>query len=292
MKHLLTIAFISTFFFSFGQTNMFWNNYSNFNPAMSGFQYDVHAFGTYTDYFPGLSGNYKSAQVNFGANFADHHGVGINYSGNYFPEMSNKIRLNYNYQFDLKKAGNLSIGSGLGFGRYELRKPYVNFYDSINFPEPQNRLELSFGAAYSWKNLYAGISITDLAAKQSATSFYQAPRMGLNLHAAYQFRVGKRFLLIPRAIYSWTDGFQGLRFNLTTTFNNKFSLGISSEARDSFGVNIGWDIKSKFRVAYMYNVTISKLYNGVSGGIHSFSIGYFLKSKPRLKNTRTLEPNF
>lgn len=246
---------------------------------MSGFQYDVHTFGTYTDHYPALSGDYKSTQVNLGANFADHHGVGINYSGAYFSYMSNSVTLNYNYQFDLKKAGNLSIGTGLGLGRHELRKAYAHLYDSINLPEPRNSFALSFGAAYSWKNLVAGISITDIATKQPATSSFYGPRLGYSLHAAYRFQAGERFQITPRALYRSIGSYQQLHFNLTTTFDKKFSLGISAWPHNRYGVNIGWDIKSKFRVAYMYNVTLSKLNNGVIYGSHEFSIGYFLKSK-------------
>ena len=62
------------------------------------------------------------------------------------------------------------------------------------------------------------------------------------------------------------------------TFDERFALGVSLENNDHLGVNFGWDIQRKFRVAYNFSVTISKLNNSVSGGIHQLSIGYLLKN--------------
>lgn len=266
MKYLLTIALTSTCLFSFGQANMFWNNYSNFNPAMSGFQHELHGALTYRNRYPSLSGNYAGLYGNVGANIASHHGVGIVYSGEYLPGVnSHKALLNYNYQFHFKKAGKLALGTGVGFG---------------HITQPINSFELNLGAAYNWKNLYVGFSATNLTPpEQNPISSYYAPRSGYNFHAEYTFQLGEKFQLTQRLLYAYQDGFHRLEPNLTLAYDQRFSLGVSYKARDAFGINTSWNIKKKFLVAYSYDVTISKLNNGVSGGSHEFTLGYFLKNK-------------
>ncbi len=257
---------------------MFWNNYSNFNSAMSGFEYQQHAAATYINYYPALYGSYHGVHANGGMQLAEKHGVGIVYSGDIIPVMTNTVLVNYNYQFDLKKAGKLSTGVGLGVGRVQIRKGYEDDY-LFAIPEPQNTFQLAFGAAYKWKKLLLGVASTNLnQPKNPSTGSYYGPGIGINAHASYDFNIGEKFQLTPRALFSSRGGFQNLQLNVTTTYDERFALGFSLHSRDNYGVNIGWDIKRKFRVAYSYNVTVSKLNNGASGGVHEFSIGYLLKN--------------
>ncbi len=274
MKHFVTLAFISTCLFSFGQSQMFWNNYANFNPAMSGFEYEQHANASYINYYPGLSGNYSSVYANYGMRLAEKHGVGINYSGDFNPMTSHKVLLNYNYQFDLKKAGKIAPGIGIGFGREEsLTGTYPLFTTEF-----QNTLQSTLGLAYSWKKLTVGVSSTNLTPYQPTTGSNLSSTVGVNAHISCDVALGEKFTLTPRVLYTSHRGFQTLVLNTTAMFDERFALGVSLENNDHLGVNFGWDIQRKFRVAYNFSVTISKLNNSVSGGIHQLSIGYLLKN--------------
>jgi len=288
MKYITTLAFISVCIFSYAQSNMFWNNYSNFNPAMSGFQYEQHAALTYTNNYPSLAGNYSDINGNVNSRIANHHGVGINYTGHFSPTLSsNKVLANYNYQIDLDKAGKLAIGTGVGYGHYDVTAPYLPTPTS---QEKSSSFELNLGAAYNWKNIIIGFSGTNLTPPKGPIVSFAVPRSKLNLHAQYNARIAEKFQLTPRVLYTYQDGFHEIQPNLTLTYLDKFSIGVSSQLRDNFGVNVGWDILNKFRVAYNYSQTISKLNNAVSGGIHEFAIGYILKSTKSVKLSGT--PNF
>lgn len=280
MKHLLALAFISTCLFSFGQSNMFWNNYANFNPAMSGFEYKQHANATYVDYWPALSGNYKSVYANYGMRLADKHGVGITYNGDVMHAVrENKVLLNYNYQFILKNAHKVSIGTGLGMGQTTVDYDKLIYGDSIVNPSSAKAFQLNVGLAYNWKNLFVGISATNLTPpEQNLLLSYSSPRTSYCFHAQYVVQIAEKLQLTPRVLYLYEDGFQRFQSNLTLSYLEKFALGISSEGRNNFGVNVGWDIQRKFRIAYSFNQTFSKLNNSVSGGIHEFSLGYLLKN--------------
>lgn len=248
---------------------------------MSGFQFAQHASATYTNYYPSLSGSYKGVFVDHGMNIADHHGVGITYTGDFTPAVaSNEVLLNYNYQFQFKNLSKLSVGSGIGIGGTNVDYDKLTFGDPIAIPEPGVRFELNLGIAYHWKNLFLGFSSTNLTAPKPSplNSYYGAPRTGYNAHAQYAFQIANKFQLTPRILYSNYNGFQELRTNLTLTYNQKFSLGVNSESRNTFGVNIGGIIKNKVRITYMYSSTVSKLNNGAQAGVHEASIGFMLNN--------------
>ncbi|MFK7785163.1 MAG: PorP/SprF family type IX secretion system membrane protein [Crocinitomicaceae bacterium] len=283
MKHLVTIAFISTCLFSFGQSESYWNNYANFNPAMSGFQYDQHATATYYNYYPSLSGSYDGIFADAGINLAKNHGIGVVYSGDFDDfAASHKALVNYNYQLHFKKAGKLSLGTGIGYGVYTVHNALSSILTS---GEKVGSFELNLGASYNWRNVFVGFSATNLMPMDDLEypfiSFNSRYR-GYNFHAQHTARIAEKFQLITRVLYTYENGFQRLQPNLTVAFMGKYSLGASYQARDGFGINAGWDILNKFRVAYNYSATVSALNNGVSGGKHELSIGYVLKKKPVL----------
>lgn len=259
---------------------MFWNNYANFNPAMSGFEYKQHANATYVDYWPALSGNYKSVYANYGMRLAEKHGVGITYNGDVMHAIrENKFLLNYNYQFTLKNAHKVSLGTGLGMGQTTVDYDKLIYGDSIVNPSSAKAFQLNVGLAYNWKNLFVGISATNLTPpEQNLLLSYSSPRTSYFFHAQYVVQIAEKLQLTPRVLYLYEDGFQRLQSNLTLSYLEKFALGISSEGRNNFGVNVGWDIQRKFRIAYSFNQTFSKLNSSVSGGIHEFSLGYLLKN--------------
>lgn len=259
---------------------------------MSGLQYQQHGAISYQTIAPSLSGSHQEVQANYNMRLSGKHGIGINYTGDYNAFTNNKIALNYNYQFDLKKAGKLSTGIAAGAGRTHVRD---DFFDSFGMPygsEPYNYFNLSIGTAYSWKNLILGVSTSNLFPEENpAFSFYSGYRVGMNAHVSYGFQLGENFELTPRAIFTTYNGFDQLGFNVTTTFKKKFSLGLSSQSSDYFGLNVGWDIKEKFRVAYAFGKYFSKLSNGSSYGTHQFSIGYIIKNQAK-KFVNVSTPNF
>ena len=301
MKYIATIAFISTYLFSFGQgqSGMFWNTYTNFNPAMSGFQYTQQAGVSYTEYYPNLAATYVDLRANYDMNIAEHHGVGINYTGEFTAVQSNQVFLNYNYQFLFEKAGKLSVGTGLGIRRLSMTPDHFLYANSIaQSYNPEHSFELNMGVAYNKGNLHAGASIErahDLIVRKKYIESYPydyAAGGGFNIHAQYAFTFAKKFQLTPRLLYSNHSGFQQLRSNLTFTYNGRYSLGVSNESRDRFGVNVGWDIKNKFRVAYMFSQTISKLNNNVSGGTHELTLAYIIKRQTICAKALPVSPDF
>ena len=71
-----------------------------------------------------------------------------------------------------------------------------------------------------------------------------------------------------------------------------FNAGFWYRNRDAFimtfGINTG-----NFRIGYSYDVTVSKLNNGVSGGSHEISLGLNLNCRNKPQSFKTLScPSF
>lgn len=252
MKTILSIAFTFIFTLSFAQQDMFWNDYSNFNPAMSGFQYQQHGAISYSDFLRSdWSG--KELSANYNMRLAQKHGIGVNFSGYSHTSFynSSNVVANYNYQFDLNEAGKLSTGIGAGVNVLNI--------NSHNIPEPLTHLQLNIGVGYKWKGLTAGISIQNIAQRraQLIPGFFSKTKPVYAIHASYDFNLGKRFQLTPRAIFEHNYGYTELNGALSLTFDKKFSIGALYAFHNEIGFHAGWNIKEKFRVAYSVKSSFS-----------------------------------
>lgn len=275
MKTLFTFACIFLASSTFAQQDMFWNNYSNYNPAMSGFQHQQHGAVSYSDHFQSFGR--KNLVANYNIRLADKHGLGINFSGTNFSLNQTSTALNYNYQFDLGNAGKLSVGTSAALSHINENDTYSSFdYYDI---QPRTYFQLHLGAAYKWKQLTVGASIRNITRPEVRldSNFVIQGRRSLILHAEYDFNIGKQFKLTPRLIYgSFTHS--PLSADLTLTFKNKYSFGVMKNFDGTLGLHVGWDINERFRVAYSFNPDLATFdsYNPTIVR-HQFTLGFYLR---------------
>ena len=283
---ILTVFFILLVGTIFAQqdpsSNMFWNNYSNINPAMSGKEYKIHGSVLYRNQWPALTGSQQSLLANINVSLKDKHGIGINFSNeNDIVGKKNNISANYNYQFKLSEAAKLSIGVAASYISSRIDADKVTFGGNIGEVNYDfTDINANLGIAYTWKNLLVHGSATNIFNSilnpTNTANIYYGYR-SFYLGAAYNIKLGKRFGLKPQLLGRYTDGFTRLNLNAQFSFDDKYWIGASLAQRDSFGLMAGWNIYNKFRIAYSYDYTISKLNNSISGGSHEFSFGYYLK---------------
>jgi type IX secretion system PorP/SprF family membrane protein len=95
----------------------------------------------------------------------------------------------------------------------------------------------------------------------------------------------------PNVIYQYQNGFQELSIGTYIRYEN-FTAGAWYRNRDAFILCLGIQTP-KFKIGYSYDITVSKLGNGVSGGSHEVSIGINLVCKKKAKNFRKIScPSF
>lgn len=284
MNILFTFACLCISTGSFAQLDMFWNNYSNHNPAMSGFQYEQHGALSYSDYFrttPSARPNRLIA--NYNIRLAEKHGLGVNYSGSYDYWSLQSYMVNYNYQFKIANAGSLSTGVGLGINRSHLDD---DFLSPISTPFAFKSAQVNIGIAHRWKGLISGISLHALTNNfvDLQNENIRLDKPGFTIHSGYQFKLGEQFTLTPRAIFQVRNGYQNdvLSGDLTLTVFDKLSIGTmyTIGGGEHLGVHVGYDILEKFRLAYSYHSQIDPFGNQPSyleRGRHQFTFGFLLK---------------
>ena len=116
--------------------------------------------------------------------------------------------------------------------------------------------------------------------------------MRLTGHMGAEIKLGGRSQyknttsIMPNVVYQYQNGFMELNLGTYIKYG-AFNVGAWFRNRDAFilaiGVNTG-----KFKLGYSYDVTVSKLNNGVSGGSHEVSLGLNLNCKDKPPTFRTI----
>ena len=97
--------------------------------------------------------------------------------------------------------------------------------------------------------------------------------------------------IMPNIIYQYQNGFQELNIGTYVKYGN-FTVGAWYRNRDAFILCFGITT-DKFKLGYSYDITVSKLGNGISGGSHEVSMGFNLKCRRKPKNFRKIScPSF
>jgi type IX secretion system PorP/SprF family membrane protein len=97
--------------------------------------------------------------------------------------------------------------------------------------------------------------------------------------------------IMPNIIYQYQQGFQEINIGTYIKYG-AITAGAWFRNRDAFILTIGINTGT-FRIGYSYDVTVSRLNNGVSGGSHEVSLGIYTKCKPKGQVFRTIScPSF
>jgi type IX secretion system PorP/SprF family membrane protein len=104
-------------------------------------------------------------------------------------------------------------------------------------------------------------------------------------------RYSSTTFLSPNIIYQNQNGFQQLNIGAYLKYES-FTIGAWYRNKDAFILTVGLTT-DKYRIGYSYDLTVSQLGNGVSGGSHEISMGFNLKCKKPARDFRRLScPSF
>lgn len=294
MKTITLVSILILSFVSNAQNeqspSMFWNNYSQFNPAVSGLEYQQKGILTYRNQWPSLTAATQTLFANYEARIGRRHGIGLNLISEQglIGNQSQKVQANYSYHFVMKNSRRISIGISPSFDRsvsVEYWPTLVSKKSSLNF---------NTGIGYQGETILAGIGVTRLLDITSIDGFIGTNLTpGLYAHIRKIFAINRSLDIYLEGVYQSQDGFRSFNLNTRIVLYNKFMFGGGIGLRDNFMVQLGWDINDRFRVAYAYDTAVSKLNNAISGGSHELTLGYVVKYRSqRLSFTNISMPNF
>lgn len=269
---------------------MFWNNFSYFNPALSGYKYNYQGFINYRDQWSAdadapkdFFGNYsmflEKSRVALGTVF-QRETVGALKEA--------KFMINSAYRFALEKSRSFSLGAGIGLSSQVFNTDELNFPDSaeITGKIKETLFTGDIGLAYEAPKFMIGVSVKNLNnPKGRDTLFTLEENRNLFIFSENKINIGENFVLTPRASIRSDFNIWDFEINGQLTFKEKYSLGFGYRD-DLFSefdhpgtliANLNWDILGKIRIGYAIEFIDGLLKD--FGPSHEAVIGIKLKER-------------
>lgn len=262
-------------------TGMYWNNYSYYNPAMSGVKYRHEGNVIWRNQWDQVNGAPNNLFVNYAMNVADRHGVGINYMyGTIGFTRINQVKVNYNYQVKLGEDRTLVVGTAIGYQHLEFTDAWIPPTNAPDLSLPMSKtysVNADMGVSYYGEKLMAGIGVTQLTLMNDplnsgyTLNYPTLPHLFGNLR--YELGLSphnNHFILETKFRTDFVKYSQ--EFNVGCSFNDLVEAGVGYRLSDAILINITGTFAKKFRIGYLYEITTNKLAS-VSRGSHEIALG-------------------
>ncbi|MFN5845499.1 MAG: type IX secretion system membrane protein PorP/SprF [Flavobacteriia bacterium] len=319
LKRLFATCSLITIFFSVNaQDPTFTQFYANplyLNPAMAG-SYGCPRFAlNYRNEWPQLSGNYVTYSASYDQYFkyvsggfgllATHDQQG---QGTISTTMIGGV---YSYHLQLGRKWKMMFGARAAWYQKSLDWDKLTFGDMIDprrgfiyatgdVPRGGSRgfFDASTGAVVFNKYFFAGAAWhhmnrpnESMIIGESRLPWRFTGHIGADIVLGRKSKYSNTTSIMPNVIYQYQNGFQELNLGTYIKYG-AFNVGAWYRNRDAFIITIGINT-GKFKLGYSYDVTVSKLNNGVSGGSHEVSMGINLNCKTKPVSFKTIScPSF
>jgi type IX secretion system PorP/SprF family membrane protein len=319
MKRIITIlSCLFVFASANAQDPAFTQFYANplyLNPALAG-SFGCPRFAlNYRNEWPQLSGNYVTYSASYDQYFKNISG-GFGVLATHDQQGQGTINtsmlgLVYSYHLTLNRKWKMLFGARAAWYQKFLDWDKLTFGDMIDprrgfiystgdVPRGGSRgfFDASAGMVVFNKHFFAGGAVHHLNTPNESMIIGESKlpmrftgHMGAEIPLGARSKYSNSTSIMPNIIYQYQNGFQELNIGTYIKYGS-FNFGAWYRNRDAFiltlGVNTG-----KFKLGYSYDVTVSKLNNGVSGGSHEISLGINLNCTTKPLSFRTIScPSF
>jgi type IX secretion system PorP/SprF family membrane protein len=274
MKKITLIFSLYFSVFFYGQQEpeytMFWNNYSLFNPANTGFLHDHYVNANYRTGSQSYNYNLNSFSFLYENNINQiKSGIALAFVKDNNPYIDkNAYTFNYAYHPEIF-YGTLSLGVGLTAKSIKFNDS--NLYNSTVNPNiTETKINVSLGALYRLENLEFGLSVTQMNRAFYNNVNYQAQQQVFGL-ITYKFEFDNGVDLKPSIYYKSDYKNHAIDFNILLIYNDFFWCGATYRNTNTIAGIIGLDINKRFRVGYSLDYYSYPIYHGFS---HEFTLGY------------------
>jgi len=297
------------------QFTQFYANPLYLNPAFAGSHGCPRFAMNYRNQWPSLSGNYVTYSASYDQYFSNISGgigvIGMHDQQGQGTIYTSMIGLIYSYHLKVNRKFTMLFGARaamfnkfldwdkLTFGdMIDPRKGFI--YKTGDVPRAGSKyfFDASAGFVGYSKNFFFGGAVHHLnKPNESMIEGTSKLPMRFTGHIGAEIKLGKgsqytnSTSIMPNIIYQYQNGFQELSLGTYVKYG-VFTFGAWYRNRDAFILTVGLNT-GKFKLGYSYDVTVSKLNNGVSGGSHEVSLGLNLNCKKKPPSFRTLScPSF
>ena len=304
---LLALFLVLNIFNVRSQDPTFTQFYSNpvyLNPALAGSSGCPRIALNYRNEWPGLSGNYVTYSAAFDTYGRSVNG-GLGFIATHDQQGQGTIQTTmvggvYSYHLKVDRKFSIMFGvraayfqkyldwSKLTFGdMIDPRRGFIYQTGDVVRGGQRGFFDASAGAVGFGKNYYFGIAAHHLNRPDESLILGDS-RLPIRLtgHVGAVIDVGRRGMyskkmsIMPNIIYQYQNGFQELNIGTYVKYN-AITAGVWYRNRDAFIITLGI-ATDKLKIGYSYDLTVSKLGNGITNGSHEVSLGINLKCrKPR-----------
>lgn len=270
-------------------------NYRNEWPNLSG-KYVTYS-ASYDSYFKGISGGIGIIATH------DRQGTGtINTS---------TFGLIYSYHLKINRKFSMLFGAKAAWYQKSLdwdkltfgdmidpRKGFIYQTGDIRNDGSRGFFDASAGVVGFSKRFFFGAAAHHLnMPDESMIQGESKMPIRYTAHAGAEIQIGSKSKFVtktsimPNIIFQYQRGFMEMNIGTYIKYG-AFTTGIWFRNRDAFIMTIGLNTGT-MRIGYSYDLTVSRLNNGVSGGSHELSLGFYLKCKDKKVAFKTIScPSF
>jgi type IX secretion system PorP/SprF family membrane protein len=303
---------------SYAQDPTFTQFYANplyLNPAFAGSHGCPRFALNYRNEWPSLSGNYVTYSASYDQYFKNISGgfgvLALHDQQGQGTITTSMLGLIYSYHLKVTRKFSMMFGARASWFQKSLDWDKLTFGDMIDprrgfiystgdVPRGGSRgfFDASAGVVGYSKSFFFGFAAHHLnRPNESMIVGTSNLPMRFTGHMGAEIEIGKRSKystgtsIMPNIIYQYQNGFQELNIGTYIKYGS-FNVGAWYRNRDAFIMTIGVNT-GKFKLGYSYDVTVSKLNNGVSGGSHEISMGLNLSCKSKPISFKTIScPSF
>lgn len=316
---LTSIVTISISVSSFAQDPTFTQFYSNpvyLNPALAGSYGCPRISMNYRNEWPQLTGNYVTYSAAYDT-YAKSLSGGISVLALHDQQGQGTIQtsmlgLVYSYHVKITRKFSMMFGARAAWFQKFLDWDKLTFGDMIDprrgfiyqtgdVPRGNGRrgfFDVSMGAVGFSKHFFFGGAVhhinrpdESMILGESKLPMRFTGHLGADIPVGGRSKYSNTTSIMPNIIYQYQNGFQELNIGTYVKYGN-FNVGAWYRNRDAFILTFGLNT-GKFRLGYSYDITVSKLGNGVSGGSHEISMGLNLRCRRKPRAFRTIScPSF
>jgi type IX secretion system PorP/SprF family membrane protein len=294
----------------------FYANPVYMNPALAGSSGCPRVALNYRNEWPQLTGNYVTYAAAYDSYFKNISGgvglVAMHDMQGQGTIQTSMLGVSYSYYLKVNRKFRLMFGTQAAYYQKYLDWSKLTFGDMIDprrgfiyqtgdVPRGNGRrgfFDVSAGMVGFSKNFYFGAAFhhlnrpdESLILGQSRLPIKITGHIGANIKLGQRGRYSSTTFLSPNIIYQNQNGFQQLNVGAYLKYES-FTIGAWYRNKDAFILTVGINTDN-YRIGYSYDLTVSPLGNGVSGGSHEVSLGINLKCKKPARDFRRIScPSF
>jgi type IX secretion system PorP/SprF family membrane protein len=293
----------------------FYANPIYLNPAFAGSHGCARFSLNYRNEWPKISGNYQTYSASYDQYFKSiSGGIGVLVTHDEQGQGTIKtsmLGLAYSYHLKLSRKFSLLFGARAAWYQKSLDWDKLTFGDMIDprkgfiFQTGDEKrggnagfFDASGGILGYSKHFYIGAAVHHLNRPNESMIIGNSPmpmrftgHMGADIKIGSKSKYNNGTSIMPSIIYQYQNGFQEINIGTYLKYSN-LTIGAWFRNRDAFILAVGINTGT-FKVGYSYDITVSKLNNGISGGSHEVSLGFNLNCKAKPVTFRTIScPSF